>query len=156
MQPQVHALIRYLGQLFVAFVVVIFVAVVGSILGLTLYVKGPQILLYVFAGPTYLFFILVGSVLGYVVNRRQRSRVAPWIWVLATLGSAYGAAGDLSGGIHKGESLSGYIWNTLILGNHELALISQWVVGAPVLTSLAYSFGAWIAIRRPLSPNHCV
>jgi hypothetical protein len=44
----------------------------------------------------------------------------------------------------KGESVSGYIWNTLILGNHELALISQWMIGVPVLTSLAYSFGAWL------------
>jgi hypothetical protein len=34
----------------------------------------------------------------------------------------------------KGESVSGYIWNTLILGNHELALISQWMIGVPVLT----------------------
>jgi hypothetical protein len=51
---------------------------------------------------------------------------------------------DLSSGIHKGASVSGYIWNTLILGNHELALISQWMIGVPVLTSLAYSFGAWL------------
>jgi hypothetical protein len=40
MQPQTHALIRYIGELFIAFVVVIFVAVFGSILGLTLFAIG--------------------------------------------------------------------------------------------------------------------
>jgi hypothetical protein len=124
--------------------------VFGSILGLTLFAIGAQVLLPVFVGPTLLFFILAGSGLGYVVNRRQCSRAAPWMWILPTIWSAYWAASDLSSGIHKGDSLSGYIWNTLVLGNHELALISQMAIGAPVLTSLAYSFGAWLAIRRPL------
>ena len=141
--------VRYLGEFFVAFVVVVFVAGTGSILGLRLCGARLHRLCYVFAGPTYLFFILVGSGLGYVVNRRQRSRAAPWVWILPTIWSAYAAAGDLSSGIHKGESVLGYIWNTSILGNRELALISQWVIGAPALTSLAYSFGAWLAIRRP-------
>ena len=60
----------------------------------------------------------------------------------STIWSVYMGARDLSSGIHKGDSLLGYFWNTLVLGNHELGMISQWVVGAPVLTSLADSFGA--------------
>lgn len=141
--------VRYLGEVFVAFVIVVFVTGIGSVLGLTLYATRLRIPLLLFAGPTYLFFILVGSGLGYVVNRRQCSRAAPWVWILPTIWSVYAAARDLSSGIRHGESVLGYIWNTLILGNHELALISQWVIGAPALTSLAYSFGAWLAIRRP-------
>ena len=143
------ALVRYLGEVFVAFVIVVFVAAIGSVLGLTLYATRLHILLLLFAGPTYLFFILVGSDLGYVVNRRQCSRAAPWVWILPTIWSVYAVARDLSSGIHQGESVLGYIWNTLILGNHELALISQWMIAAPIFTSLAYSFGAWLAIRRP-------
>jgi hypothetical protein len=149
MQPQTHALIRYLGELLVALVVVIFVGVVGSILGFTLYATGARKLLSVFMGPSYLFFILVGLALGYIVNRRQCSRAAPWIWILPTIWFASWVAGDLSSGIHKGGSLSVYIWDTLILGNHEQALISQLAIGAPALTSLAYSVGAWLAIRCP-------
>jgi hypothetical protein len=141
------------GEVFVAFVVVAFVAGFGTILGFTTYaVPGLRILLPMFAGPTYLFFILVGSVLGYFVNRRQCSRVALWVWILPTIWSGCWAAVDLSSGIHHGENVLGYIWNTLILGNHELALISQWMIGVPVITSLAYSLGAWLAIRNSAPP----
>ena len=66
MQPRNQALIRYLGELFIAFVGVI--CVVGFIIGLTLYATGAQMLLSVFVGSSYLFFILVGSSLGYVVG----------------------------------------------------------------------------------------
>jgi hypothetical protein len=31
-------------------------------------------------------------------------------------------------------------------------LISQWMIGVPVITSLAYSFGAWLAIRHSAPP----
>ena len=141
-------LVRHLGEGFVGLVVVVFVAVLGSILGLTVYSTRLQILLPLFAGPFYFFFILVGLGLGYVVNRRQRSMAAPWAWILPTIWSAYVAARDISSGIHRGESVSDYIWNTLILANHELALISQWMIGAPFFSSVAYSFGAWLAIRR--------
>ena len=78
-------LVRSLGEVFVAFLVVALVAGLGSILGLTLYATRLHILLPVFAGPTYLFFILVGSGLGYLVNRRQCSLAAPWIWILPTI-----------------------------------------------------------------------
>ena|SRR5215472_7639738 len=138
----------YLGEVIVAFVMVVFVAGVGSILGLALYATQLHALLPVFAGPTYLFFILAGSSLGHIVNGRQRSRAAPWAWILPTIWSVSAAAGDLSSGIHNGENVLGYVWNTLILGNHELALTSQWIIGAPFLTSVSYSFGAWLALRR--------
>ena len=143
------ALVRSLSEVFVAFVLVVFVAGLGSILGLTAYAARLHVLLPVFVGPTYLFFIVAGSGLGYLVNRRQCSRVAPWIWILLMIWSAYAAAIDLSGGLHEGESVLGYLWNTLLLGNHELALLSQWLIAAPVLTALAYSFGARLAILRP-------
>ena len=68
--------VRYLGEVFVAFVIVVFVTGIGSVLGLTLYATRLRIPLLLFEGPTYLFFILVGSGLGYVVNRRQCSRAA--------------------------------------------------------------------------------
>ena len=152
MQSQTPALIRYLGDVFLAFVVIMFVAGLGSILALTLSATGPRLLLPLFLGPTYLFFILAGAGVGYLVNRRRCSRAAPWMWVLPAIWSAYEGARDLSSGIHKGDSLLGYIWNTLILGNHELGMISQWVIGAPFVTSLAYSFGAWLALFRVRNP----
>lgn len=142
-------LLRHLGEVFVALVIVVFVAVLGSILGLTLYGTRLGGLVPLFAGPTYLFFILVGLGLGYVVNRRQCSRAVPRIWILPTIWSAYAAAADLSSGIHRGESVLDYAWNTLLLANHELALISQWMIGAPFFSSVAYSLGAWLATRRP-------
>ena len=142
------ALVRYVGEMFIALGMVVLIAGTGSVLGLTLYATRLQIPLVLFAGPTYLFFILAGSGLGYVVNRRQCSRAAPWVWTLPTIWSVCAATRDLGSGLHHGESVLGYIWNTLILGNHELALISQWMIGAPVLTALAYSFGAWVTVRR--------
>jgi hypothetical protein len=138
------ALIRYLGE---TLVVVVFVGV-GSLLGLTLYGTRLQILTRPFTGPFYLFYGLVGVSLGYVINRRKCSTVALWVWILPTIWACYAAMSELSGGIHKWESGLTYIWNTLILGNHELALISQWTIGAPFVGSVAYSFGAWLAIRR--------
>ena len=143
------AVVRYLGEVFVALVLVVFVAGIGSVLGLTLFATRLHILLVLFAGPSYLFFILAGAGLGYVVNRRQCSKAALWVWTLPAIWSICAGARDLSSGIHHGEDVLGYIWSTLILGNHELALISQWMIGAPVLTALAYSVGAWVALRRP-------
>ena len=121
------ALVRHLGE---TFVVIAFVGI-GCGLGLMLYVTGLQMRLPLFAGPSYLFFVLAGSGLGYVINRRKYSTTALWAWILPTIWAFYAAARDLSTGIHKEESALGYIWNTLILGNHELALISQWTIGAP-------------------------
>ena len=66
------------------------------------------------------------------------------LWILPTIWSAYAAAADLSSGIHRGESVFDYAWNTLILAHHELAYISQWGIGAPFFSSVAYSFGAWL------------
>jgi hypothetical protein len=137
-------LVRHLGE---TLVVIVFVGI-GSILGLTLYVTRLQILLPLFAGPFYLFFVLVGLGLGYFINHRKISTAGLWVWILPTIWAFYAATRDLSSGIHEGDSVLGYIWNTLILGNHELALISQWMIGAPFFGSLAYSFGAWLAIRR--------
>lgn len=139
-----NALIRYLGE---TFVVIMFVGI-GSLLGLALYATRLQILLPLFAGPFYLFFGLVGLGLGYVINRCKCSKGALWVWILPTIWACCAAMRDLSDGIHKGESVLAYIWNTLILGNHELALISQWMIAAPFIGSVAYSFGAWLAIRR--------
>jgi hypothetical protein len=68
-----------------------------------------QVLLLVFSGPTYLFLIVVGSGLGYLVNRRQCSRAALWVWILPTIWSAYDATRDFSSGIHRRESVFGYI-----------------------------------------------
>ena len=61
MQPRALALIRYLGDVFLAFVAIMLIVVLGSILGLVLSATGPQMLLPAFLGPTYLFFILVGA-----------------------------------------------------------------------------------------------
>lgn len=141
-------LVRNLGEVVVGLAAVVFVAVLGSILGLTLYGRLDRLVPF-FAGPTYLFFILVGLGMGYVANRRQRSRAPLWVWILPTIWSVYGVASDLSSGIHQHESVLDYIWNILIFPNRELAYIGQWVIGAPFFSAVAYSFGAWLAIRRP-------
>jgi hypothetical protein len=141
-------LVRHFREVFIPLAIVVFVAVLGSILGLTLYGRLDK-LVPLFAGPTYLFFILAGSGLGYLVNRHQRSRAALWVWVLPAIWSVYGVAGDLSSGIHHGESVLDYIWNVLILPHRELAYVAQWVIGAPFFSAVAYSFGAWLGIRRP-------
>ena len=99
MQPQTPALIRYLGDVFLAFVAIMLIVGLGSILGLVLSATGPQMLLPAFLGPTYLFFILVGAGLGYVINRRHVRelphgcgfcpRFGLCIWVHVTLAAAY-------------------------------------------------------------------
>ena len=70
------------------------------------------------------------------------------MWILPAIWSLYQASSEFNTGIHSGESLPNYIWNTLILGNHEMGLISQWVVTAPFVTAVAFSIGAWLAVRR--------
>lgn len=140
--------LRHLGEFFIALLAVALIAGIGSVLGLMLFMARLPMLLSVFAGPTYLFFILVGSVVGYLINRRRCSMAAAWVWILPAIWSSYAAATDLSSGIHEGETITAYIWNTLILGNHELALISQCVIAVPLVTSLAYSVGAALAMRR--------
>jgi len=106
-------LVRHLGEVFVALVIVVFVAVLGSIIGLKLYGRLDRLVPF-FAGPTYLFFILAGLGLGYAVNRRQRSRAALWVWILPTIWSVYEVAVDMGSGIYHGESVWDYIWNILI------------------------------------------
>ena len=71
MQPQTHALIRYLGDVFLAFVAIMFVAGLGSILALTLSATGPRILLPLFLGPTY--FVLHSGWCGGGVPRQSPS-----------------------------------------------------------------------------------
>ena len=148
MQPRSRSPMSVLGDLFVAFVVIMLATGLGFVLGLALYAGGLRILLFVFIGPTYLFFVLAGLGLGYVVNRRLRSDAAPLMWILPAIWSLYQASSEFNTGIHAGESLPTYIWNTLILGNHEMGLISQWVITAPFVTALAFSVGACLAVRR--------
>jgi hypothetical protein len=68
------ALFRYLGE---TFVVIVFVGI-GAILFLMLYASRFQILLHLFGGPFYLFFVLVGLGLGYVINRRKNAPRRPY------------------------------------------------------------------------------
>lgn len=140
---------RFLGELLATFVGVMCVPLVGAGLGLML-ASLLHMLLFLFVGPTYLFFILVGSSLGWTVNvnRRPISKAAPWAWVLPTIWSVFAAAGDFGNKMLHQESLSDYVWNTLILGNHEYALLSQWAIVAPAVTGLAYSLAASLAIER--------
>lgn len=132
-----------------AFLIVVFMVATGIFLGFTLVATQQHILLFLFVGPTYLFFILVGSGLGYAVNRRRYSKADLGAWILPMIWSVFAATGDFSSSTHQGDSLLGYVWNTLILGNHAFALLSQWIIGAPLLSAVAYSFGASFAIRRP-------
>ena len=148
MQPRSRSPMSVLGDLFVAFVVIMLATGLGFVLGLTVYASGLRMLLSVFIGPAFLFFVLAGLGLGYVVNRRLRSDAAPLMWILPAIWSLYQASSEFNTGIHSGESLPNYIWNTLILGNHEMGLISQWVVTAPFVTAVAFSIGAWLAVRR--------
>jgi hypothetical protein len=142
--------LRTLADLFVAFVVVMLATGLGSILGLVLYYgTGLRMLLYLFVGPTYLFFILVGLGLGYVVNRSMHSNAAPLMWILPAIWSIYMAAHEFNTGIHKGEGLPSYLCDTLLLGHHEMGLISELVITAPFVTAVAFSIGAWLAVRRP-------
>ena len=140
----VKVLFRYFGE---TFIVIVFVGI-GSILGFILYGTRLQTLLPLYAGPFYLFFVLVGLGLGYVINRRKCSTAALWVWIPPMFWACCVATRDLSSGVHEGESVLGYIWNTLIRGDHEYALVSQLLIGAPFFGSVAYSFGAWLAIRR--------
>jgi len=100
--PRSRSLISNFGDMFVAFVIVMLATGLGFIVGLTLYSTGLRMLLLVFVGPPYLFFILVGLGLGYVVNRRLSSSAAPLMWILPTIWSVYQAATEFNSGIHTG------------------------------------------------------
>lgn len=142
-QTIIRDMARYLAETFVVVLLAGFGVLVGFALMTTRLLNPP--------GGTYLWFIfilagpiLAGLCLGYVINRRVLSRTAAWVWILPAIWLAYGAARYRS----SGEAVLSYLWNDVILGNAEGGMIAQLVAGAPFLFSLAYSFGAWLALRR--------
>ena len=88
MQPRSRSPMSILGDMFVAFVVIMLATGLGFVLGLTVYASGLRMLLSVFIGPAFLFFVLAGLGLGYVVNRQLRSDAAPLMWILPAIWSA--------------------------------------------------------------------
>jgi hypothetical protein len=89
--------------------------------------------------PFYPLEVLFGFTIGFIANRRLRSRSAPFIWILAAqlLWSIIPYA------VHNGM-LREFIW-----GDGGLAdTIDQLVTIAPLDAAVGYSVGAWLACRR--------
>jgi hypothetical protein len=91
--------------------------------------------------PFYPLEVLCGFAIGFVVNRRLRSRSAPFIWILGALL----VASDIPYAIHNG------MLREFILGRGRWADTSEQLATiAPLDAAVGYSVGAWLAFRRQL------
>lgn len=94
-----------------------------------------------FTRPPYVGQIVLGFIIGFLVNRRLHSKSAMWAWVFPFLVFLITAYDYLQvGGL-------GGVWSYL-LGAHCGGCIEQILTISPVCSSVAYSLGAWIASRR--------
>jgi hypothetical protein len=94
----------------------------------------------------------IGLVLGYLANRVVRERVAYWVWVPGLIWLALGIRDSVR--YHdpygaRGCSVSQDVINSLFVGDSSRCSESlAWLLfTVPALASIAYSFGAWIALR---------
>jgi len=100
--------------------------------------------------------LLWGSalLLGLVVNRRTRNRSACWIWVagLCWLGLwIWDAVSIYDPRWCQGCSLSQNVWRNFFTVGYNSCLqdcLAELFGTTPTLNSIAYSIGAWIAIKR--------
>jgi hypothetical protein len=98
-----------------------------------------------------------GFILGFLVNRRMRNRSACWAWPLSTAWLAYGIWDECRAYRFpawfppKGDFVH-RAWHMFFTSPHDadawggssLALL---VFTMPALGSVAYSLGAWVALR---------
>ena len=95
----------------------------------------------------------IALIVGFAVNSRTRSRSACWIWIAGICWFGvwiWDAVSTYDPRWCQGCSLPQSVWrNLLTVGYHSCLqeCIGEWLGTAPMVTSIAYSIGARIAIR---------
>lgn len=91
-------------------------------------------------GSVFLPFIILGFLAGFFINRRLQSKSAKWAWIIPTFPIVY----DFYSFTNLGwESTFIYLFAPKHGGG-----IEQFVTVAPFYGSIAYSLGAWLALKR--------
>jgi len=140
----VHKIGTYVLHALVASVIVfltsmLFGVILGELLGAEL---GDRI----FARPIYPGEIVCGFLAGLVLNRRSQSKSAAWVWIpTATLLSTYFLPSERTDGF---ASTAAYLF-----GPHCGDCFEQVVMVSPFYASVAYSIGAWVALRWPANSS---
>lgn len=93
-----------------------------------------------FGGPIFLPYIVVGAVTGFFINGAVRSKSAKWAWMIPFLPILYD--------FHSFENLGWKFTFTYLFGPKQGAGIEQLFTIAPFYGAVAYSVGAWAALRR--------
>lgn len=94
-----------------------------------------------FGSPIFPAEIVLGLVVGFFVNRQLLSKSALWVWILPALW----LLSDIPSSVK--ETGWSYTWNYLFWGKCA-DCVEQTILVAPFYTSLAYSLGAWIALKK--------
>jgi hypothetical protein len=91
--------------------------------------------------------LALGLILGFTINWLLRSKSAKWAWILP-LGWLIFMMANEGTTYHPQQPTVQYIWTdffSLYPGDGGLA---QFMATVPFLSSLAYSVGAWLSLRR--------
>lgn len=100
----------------------------------------------VFGGPVFIGPVAFGLIAGVLMNMQWRTRVALLAWIPAACWFGWGFKSYVElGGIH-------YVVHNL-LGTGCGGCFEQMLVVCPFYISLAYSAGAWLALRWPRRPQ---
>src|SRR5579864_1876633 len=97
--------------------------------------------------------ILVGSIMGYLINRRLATRLAKWVWILPFVWMVI-LMNDFSG--YRGPGGPEYeIWMNFFSNQCDSSECLYELAGTfPFMGSVGYAVGAWLALRhRPYPPS---
>lgn len=130
----------YLLHLFLASIGVFFISVfLGA--GLEKLNVSETVLDSIFLwGPAFPGAATLGFLVGFGVNRLLRSKSAKWAWIPFV---AWGLAG-----IYVNNPLGPVEGIKYLFGTTCVECADQMFVVMPLVTSIAYSLGAWLALKR--------
>lgn len=129
----------------------IFVAWIGVFLVSMLLVAGFEkagvsetILNFAFLwGPAFPGEAILGFLMGFWVNRFLRSKSAQWVWLPAVALAIWG--------IFSFRPLGAAYGAKYLFGTTCVACADQLLVVIPLVSSIAYSLGTWVALKRNLA-----
>lgn len=95
--------------------------------------------------------ILIGCVMGYLINRRLESRLTKWVWILPLIWLLI----LMSDFRHAGRNIGQEIWMNFFSNQCDSSECLYELAGTlPLVGSIGYSVGAWLALRRrPVSDD---
>lgn len=96
----------------------------------------------ILARPIFPLHIVLGFLAGFLVNGRLQSKSALWAWIpTVALLSTYFLPSERIGGLGSTA--------TYLFGKNCSDCLEQFLVVSPFYASVAYSIGAWLALKSP-------